>query len=128
MSSCKHCDEVKNGNKIFEDDKVVAVLDPNPVSLGHVIVMPKDHFPIIEQVPDYIVSHVFEIVNKISIHLFEALKLQGTNILVSNGIPAGQEQPHFAVNIIPRKQNDGIDFQWEPKQLSEEEMSTVSWS
>jgi len=115
----------KNILKIFEDDKVVAMLELNPVAKGHIIVMPKEHYPIIEQVPDYIIDHLFRIVNKISIVLFEALKAQGTNILINNGIAAGQDTAHFSVNIIPRMQNDGINIQWNPKQLSEEEISTI---
>jgi histidine triad (HIT) family protein len=88
-------------------------------------VVPKQHFPIFEQVPDKIVSKLFNISNKISTALFETLNIQGTNIFVTNGVSAGQSVAHFVINIIPRKEKDGINLQWTPRQLSEEEMSTV---
>lgn len=125
--NCHYCQAIadKAKGKIYEDDKVVALLEEKPASQGHVLVIPKEHYPIIEQVPDFIVSHSFDIANKISIALFETLKAQGTNIIVNNGIAGGQESAHFMINVIARKENDGLNFQWVTKQLSEEEMSTV---
>ena len=49
----------------------------------------------------------------------------GTNIILQNGVAAGQEIPHICVHIIPRNEGDGLDFQWEPKRLTEEQMSAV---
>ena len=111
--------------KIYEDELVLAVLDVNGANPGHCFVMPKNHYPIIEQVPDIEIGRLFQVSNKISSAIFESLGSQGTNIFVANGIPAGQTIAHFTVNVIPRKDNDGINLQWQPKQLSEEEMSTV---
>jgi hypothetical protein len=53
------------------------------------------------------------------------LGAHGTNIFITNGVSAGQTIAHFAINVIPRKEGDNINLQWKPKQLSEEEMSTV---
>lgn len=111
--------------KVYEDDKVLAVLDVNGANPGHCFVIPKEHFPIMEQVPDPILSKVFNISNKISSSIFENLGVQGTNLFVANGVPAGQTVAHFYVNVIPRNENDNINLLWEPKQLTEEEMSTV---
>lgn len=124
--NCVYCQKVLSGkDKLYEDDKAVVMLSDTPSTYGHILVMPKEHFPIIEQVPDFVVEHVFKIANKVSIAAFEALHVQGTNIIANNGVAAGQDSAHFMVHIIPRKENDGLDFQWTPKQLSEEEMSTV---
>jgi len=123
---CPVCESIhSNEKKLYEDDKVVALMSKRPCTEGHVIVMPKEHYPIIELVPDYIISHLFTVVNKISIAVFDAVSAQGTNILVNNGIAAGQEWAHFMVHIIPRKEGDELSFVWNPKQLSEEEMSTI---
>ena len=78
-----------------------------------------------EPVPDKEVGRLFQVSNKISTAIFESLGVQGTNIFVANGIPAGQTVAHFTINVIPRRENDGINLQWQPKQLSEEEMSTI---
>ncbi len=111
--------------KVYEDELVMAVLDINGANPGHCFVMPKNHYPIIEHVPNSELGRLFQVSNKVSSAIFESLGAQGTNIFVANGIPAGQTVAHFTINVIPRKENDGINLQWQPKQLSEEEMSTV---
>jgi len=126
--SCLICQIVANkvpSHKVYEDDLTLAVLDVNGANPGHCFVIPKNHYPIIEQVPDQELANLFSVANKISSSIFENLKAQGTNIFVANGIPAGQTVAHFVINVIPRKENDGINLQWKPKQLTEEEMSTV---
>lgn len=126
--SCLVCQIVGNrvpSKKIYEDDFVIAVLDVNGANPGHCFVIPKTHYPIIEQVPDAEVGRLFQVSNKISTAIFDSLGAQGTNIFVANGIPAGQTVAHVTINVIPRKENDGINLQWQPRQLSEEEMSTV---
>jgi len=111
--------------KIYEDELLMAVLDVNGANPGHCFVMPKNHYQILEQVPDTEVGRLFNVSNKISTAIFESLGVQGTNIFVANGIPAGQTVAHFTINVIPRKENDGINLQWQPKQLNEEEISTI---
>lgn len=122
---CQIIAEKIPSKKIFEDDFAIAVLDVNGANPGHCFVMPKSHYQIIEQVPDAELGRLFQISNRISSAIFDCLGAQGTNIFVANGIPAGQTIAHFTINVVPRKENDGINLQWQPKQLSEEEMSTV---
>ena len=125
---CIVCQIIGNNipsKKIYEDELVMAVLDFNGANPGHCFVMPKSHYPIIEQVPDIEIGRLFQVSNKLSSAIFESLGTQGTSIFVANGIPAGQTIAHFIINVIPRKENDGINLQWQPKQLSEEEMSTI---
>ena len=126
--SCLICQIIANrvpSYKIYEDELTLAILDLNGANPGHCFVIPKNHYPIIEQVPDAELANLFTVANKISSAIFENLKVQGTNIFVANGIPAGQTVAHFMINVIPRKENDGVNLQWKPKQLSQEEMSTV---
>lgn len=127
-NNCEFCQIIEkkiSAKMIFEDEKALAILSPHPCCTGHIILMPKEHFSIIEQVPDYLIAHLSKIVNKISIAVFEILQAKGTNILIQNGVAAGQKTNHFMIHIIPRKENDGLDFQWQTKQLNEEQMSTV---
>lgn len=125
MMKCEACELIKGENTLYEDDKVVAVFAKNPANYGHTLVITKQHYTIIEQVPDYVMAHIGVVTNKISIALFESLKIQGTNIFVQNGVAAGQSVPHLVVHIIPRVENDGVNLNWQPRQLGEEEMSTV---
>lgn len=125
---CIVCNIIDNkipSKKIYEDEIAIAVLDVNGSNAGHCFIMPKAHYPILERVPAKELGRMFQISNKISRAIFESLGAQGTNIFVANGIPAGQTVAHFTINVIPRKENDGINLQWQPKQLNEEEMSTI---
>ena len=128
MENCILC-QIVNGRlpskKVYEDDDVMAVLDINGSNLGHTFVMPKHHYTILEHVPNKIIGMIFNTSNKISKALFEAISIQGTNIFVTNGVIAGQMVAHFMVNVIPRKENDAINLLWKPKQLTEEELSTI---
>lgn len=111
--------------KIYEDKDVIVVLDVNGANPGHSFVIPKNHYPILEQIPDHLVGKLFQVANKVSIAIFDGLQVQGTNIFVSNGVTAGQRVAHFMIQVIPRIENDGINLQWARKQLGEEEMSTI---
>ena len=126
--SCIVCQIVGNkipSKKVYEDELVMAVLDVNGANPGHCFIIPKSHYQIIEQVPDFEIGRLFQVSNRVSSAIFESLEAQGTNIFVANGIPAGQTIAHFTINVIPRKNNDTINLQWQSKQLSEEEMSTI---
>ncbi|MBI2660464.1 HIT domain-containing protein [Candidatus Woesearchaeota archaeon] len=127
-NTCLVCQIIDNSipsKKIYEDEFVMAVLDVNGAVPGHCFIMPKKHYPIIEQVPDVEIGRLSLASNKISSAIFESLGAQGTNIFIANGIPAGQTVAHFTINVIPRRENDGVNLQWQPKQLNEEEISTI---
>lgn len=110
---------------IYEDNEVFAYLSDRPATKGHIIVAPKKHIPIFEVIPDELLSKLFLAANRLSTVLFEALGALGTNIIVHNGIPAGQKDPHFQVNVIPRFENDGLNLAWEPKKLSEDVLGDI---
>ncbi len=99
---------------VYEDDEMIAMLHEAPAFLGHTLLIPKEHFRIIEEVPEKIFSNMFNISNNISTALFESLNIHGTNILINNGPEAGQKFAHFIVNIIPRTDTDGINMEWPP--------------
>lgn len=123
---CETCEFIKNnGLKLIEDEHIVAYMSPRPMAKGHMIVVPKNHYPIFENIPDELVAHIFSVVNKLSTIAFETLGCQGTNILINNGLSAGQIDAHFQVNIIPRKENDGLNLEWQPKKQSEDEFAKI---
>lgn len=94
--------------KVYEDDKVVAVLDINPGNPGHVLLVPKEHFVIMPQIPEDILQHMGMVAKGISHAQLRALKAQGTNIFVSNGVAAGQRAQHFMMHVIPRTEKDNV--------------------
>lgn len=110
---------------LFENEKVFAMLSPEPAVPGHVLVLPKQHAPIIEAVPDFVVSNMFVVANKIGAAVFEGLGAQGTNVLIQNGTTAGQRHNHAMVQVIPRFEKDGLQLGWTPKQAEDEELAKM---
>ena len=126
MTECEFCTLIKGKmNKVYEDEQIFVMHAPKPATFGHLLVLPKKHAMIIEQIPDFEIGEMFGKINKISTAVFESLGAQGTNIILQNGVAAGQSHSHLMVHVIPRREGDGIDFTWQPKSLSEEDMSTI---
>ena len=96
-------------NKVYEDDKVLAILDINPAAKGHVLLIPKEHFPLLAMCPPELFRHLFVKVRDLSKSIEEGLLSQGTQIFIAGGAAAGQQSYHFMIHIIPREEGDGID-------------------
>ena len=98
--------------KIYEDNTCLAVLDINPATKGHLLLLPKEHYTIMPQLPDKEIGHLFSVAKTLSQLLLKALKVSGTTVFIANGLAAGQRAQHFMIHLIPRKEGDGIlDFQ-----------------
>jgi len=112
--------------RVYEDDKVTAVLDINPANPGHILLLTKEHYMIMPQIPDDVISHLFKIAKALSLAALRALKTQGTNIFVANGVVAGQKSPHFMIHVIPRKENDDISsFNIVHKKMSDADLEKI---
>ncbi len=109
---------------VFEDDYTIAYLNPMAASLGHILLIPKKHYTILEQMEEAVVAHIFSLASKLSAVLFETLEC-GTNIILNNGAGARQSIPHVAVHIIPRKDGDNIKLTWQPQEISKEELAEI---
>jgi len=99
---CQIVEHKVSAMPVYEDEKVLAVLDINPANKGHVLLMPKDHHIIMQQLDDELLGHMFVVAKKISNAILKGLRASGTNIYVANGLSAGQQAQHFVVHIIPR--------------------------
>ena len=108
---CEYCEiaELSRG-VLYQDDKVVIALRDNVVTPGQVTIFPKEHFTIFEMVPKEIIERCVSLANKVSISAFETLSSAGTNVIIQNGLGAGQNTPHFGIEVIPRRENDGLQL------------------
>ena len=122
---CPICDKEFEKNIIYENDRIIVMSAPSAASSGHIQIYPKKHYAIFEEVPQDLMSYISTTTNKISMLLFELLKVHGTNIIIQNGIPAGQKYPHFCVNIIPRRTDDGLKLDWDLKQANPESLDNM---
>lgn len=105
---CQIIDGKVPSKKIFEDKICIAVMDVNPAAPGHVLLLPKEHYAIMPQVPDDEIGHLFMAAKEISQAMLRKLGVEGTNIFVANGGVAGQRAQHFMIHIIPRKEGDEV--------------------
>ena len=129
MDECIFC-AIASGKfdsfKIYEDEDIVAVLDINPMTKGHTLVMPKKHFQFLFQMPDEIVNKIFGTVKMLMTLMINITKAQGINILINQGVAAGQNVEHLVINLIPRYPNDNIILDAQRLKLKEEEFKEVA--
>jgi len=92
--------------KIYEDDVVYSFLDAKPHNIGHILVIPKDPYPILSDIPDEILQHLIVVVKKIAINTQKVLNADGYHILMNNGEKADQTVPHAHFHIVPRSDGD----------------------
>ena len=124
-SSCVFCDVVKGeieSRKVYEDNEVLAVLDLNPANKGHTIIFPKEH---IKDISGLNVDKFFSIVKDIANGVVKGVSAEGFNLYLANGKVAGQASDHFLIHIIPRFENDGINFIWDPKKISDKDFEII---
>lgn len=123
MTSCIFC-KIANGDlpseKVYEDEHVFAFMDITPVTKGHLLVIPKNHYENVYDLPADEASHLFSVVPKLAQALKETFQqegMKGLNVLQNNGAEAGQSVFHFHMHLIPRydKQEDGFQPGWEPQ-------------
>lgn len=96
--------------KTYEDDVCFVILDINPVSKGHSLVISKKCYNNIGCCPDDVISHMILVAKKVDDKLREELNCDGTNILINNDPASGQEVPHIHIHVIPRYLTDGQKF------------------
>ena len=94
---------------IYEDDKIVAFIDHQPVNEGHILIIPRKHTPRVEEVDEETFLHLFTIGRNIQSLIKNSYsEISAFNYLIADGTDAGQEIPHVHLHIIPRKKADGF--------------------
>jgi len=125
MESCIFCKIIEGSlpsSKVYEDDVCVAFMDIQPVNPGHVLVVPKSHSTDLSDLPADTGAHLFQVAQKIALHLPETnVKNEGINLLLAHKEAAGQEVFHVHLHVIPRYKGDDFGFKFGPnyKDLAE---------
>ena len=100
--------------KIFEDDRVLAFMDINPINEGHLLIIPKTHAATILGISEADFLAVTSATHKLAAAVKDTLNPDGINLLQLNGKAANQVVPHLHVHIVPRWSGDGHAIsQWE---------------
>ena len=94
---------------VYEDAVAIAFLDIQPVNPGHVLVVPRDHYEHVQDIPRRVGFHLFEVATKLIPVIQAASGASDMNIIVNSGAAAGQDVMHYKIHLIPRRDGDGFD-------------------
>lgn len=95
---------------LYENDKVISILDINPIHYGHALVIPKTHCLDFLSIPEDDLHDVLHATQIVARAIVNGLHLDGFNIFSNNGKIAGQSVFHFHMHITPRYPDDNIKF------------------
>lgn len=116
-SNCIFCKIVAGeipSTTIYEDDDFKVILDINPASRGHAVILPKNHAKNLFELPEEDAEKIFKVAKKCGTAMMEVLHCDGFNVLQNNGEIAGQTVFHLHVHLIPRYKDDTIQIKWKP--------------
>ena len=122
---CKLANGVFQTNTMFEDEDFRVIMDANPMTKGHALILPKEHAANIMDLPDEIGAKVLPLAKKVASRMTDILKCDGVNIMQNNGEAAGQTVFHFHMHVIPRMAGDGALSERHVEELSEEQIKAV---
>jgi histidine triad (HIT) family protein len=122
---CKFCAIASQTFVVFEDSISLAFLDYRPLFPGHTLLIPKDHYETLVDLPPNLIGPFFANAQKLARAVERAMQAQGTFVAINNRV--SQSVPHLHVHIVPRKKGDGLrGFFWpRQKYRDEEQMRSV---
>ena len=125
---CGIVSEEINASVVFHDDISMAFLDHRPLFPGHCLLVPRDHFETLSDLPSDLVGPFFRNVQLVARAVEIALEAEGSFVAMNNRV--SQSVPHLHVHIVPRRKKDGLKgFFWpRNKYKSEDEILEVQKS
>lgn len=127
-NNCIFC-KIANGEipsrTIEENDMFKVVLDVGPATKGHALILPKDHYRNLFDLPEETAAEVIKMAKKMALKMKDKLNCDGVNIVQNNEEAAGQTVFHFHMHVIPRYKDDGQVIGWKPGQPSGEDLDAI---
>ena len=123
MSDCIFC-KLANGEiptaTLYEDDDFRVILDAGPATKGHCLILPKEHYADLYEIPDDLLQKAAVLAKKMTGKLTKAFHCDGLNVVQNNKPAAGQTVFHFHIHLIPRYADDKQHILWKPGELTAE--------
>lgn len=104
---------------LYEDDDFRVILDIEPASKGHALIIPKEHYANLYELDDKLAAKAMVLAKKIITKLTDILECDGYNVLQNNGPAAGQTVFHFHMHLVPRYKNDNVKIGWKLGKLTD---------
>ncbi len=111
--------------KLYEDDDFMVILDAGPATRGHALVIPKEHYKNLYELPDELAAKAVILGKKLITQLKEILGCDGYNLVQNNGEAAGQTVDHFHLHLIPRYSGDESGLGWNMGSLDIDEANEL---
>lgn len=113
-------------NTVYEDERFRVILDLNPASKGHALILPKNHADDLFDLPEEDRAAVLSVAAKVAGAMKKVLSCSGINIVQNNGESAGQTVKHFHLHIIPRYDGDSAMVLWNPGKSEPDEQAKIA--
>ena len=114
-------------NKVYEDDKVLAFLDINPLSAGHTLVVPKEPAETLDRLSDASAAALGRVLPRLCRAVVAATGVKEYNVLENNGAGAHQAIAHVHFHIIPKPNaRDGLGIGWPARGLEREAAAALA--
>lgn len=123
---CKLANGIFDTNTVYEDEDFRVILDIEPASRGHALVLPKKHFANALEADEETLGAAMNLAARTGRALKKAFGCDGINILQNNGEAAGQTVFHLHIHVIPRWEKDTVRFEYEKNSFSDEEMKATA--
>jgi histidine triad (HIT) family protein len=105
-------------HKIYEDERVLAFLDVNPLTRGHVLVIPKEPAETLDQLSDDSAAALGRVLPRLCRAVKRVTGVEAYNVLQNNGAGAHQAVFHVHFHIIPKsEEGGGLGLRWLPQKL-----------
>jgi histidine triad (HIT) family protein len=114
------------GEIVDSDERTITVMDINPATRGHVVVIPREHSENLITVSDEDLNATMASARRIAARMQEALSPDGFNVLNNVGRAAWQSIFHFHVHVIPRYHDDPLQLPWLPEPADPAELAAVA--
>lgn len=127
---CSFCEIVardEDAREVFRNDRVVAFFPLEPATLGHTLVVPRNHIPNIWGVDADLASEISRATIGLAAAIRSALHPDGLNVIQSNGEAATQTVEHLHVHLVPRWRGDAIGPIWPPETSYSEGQKDEAW-
>ena len=113
--------------RVIETDEAVAFLDINPVTPGHTLLVPKAHYPILADLPEPLAGAVCSLLPRLCRAVAAATGAPGLNVIVNNGRAAGQTIDHCHWHVIPRFDDDPVNWPWPHSEYVGDELGQMKF-
>ena len=110
---------------LYEDEDFRVILDANPASKGHALIIPKEHYANLYELDETLAGKAMILAKKMITKLTEVLGCDGYNLVQNNGECAGQTVFHFHLHMIPRYKDDGVGLGWKLNKLTDEDREDI---